>query len=68
MENKDRTESNPPKPGGMRYFVTDDQIHEHQQRSISEILEWIESTNEFLYRFQSPEARQRWMQIRKGEF
>lgn len=52
---------------GYRYFVTDEQIREHQQRSVLEILEWIESTNEFLYRFQTPEARAYWMKIRKGE-
>lgn len=50
------------------YEVTDEQIREHQQRSVKEIFEWLESTNEFIYNLQTPEERERMMKIRRGEF
>ena len=53
---------------GFYYFVTDEQIREHQQRSVAEIFEWLESTLEFIYRFQTPEERERMHKIRRGEF
>jgi hypothetical protein len=63
MENKS------PKLSSDYYFnVTDDQIHEHQKRSVREILSWLETTNEFIYRMQTPEERKRMQLIRKGEF
>lgn len=53
---------------GFYYTVTDEQIREHQQRSVAEIFEWLESTLEFIYRFQTPEERERMHKIKKGEF
>ena len=53
---------------GFYYEVTDEQIKEHQQRSIIEILNWVESTAEFIYRFQTPEERERMKKIKNGEF
>ena len=53
---------------GFYYSVTDEQIREHQQRCVKEIFEWLESTNEFIYNIQTPEERERMMNIRKGEF
>lgn len=53
---------------GFYYHVTDEQIKEHQQRTVEEIFEWLESTNEFLAKFQTPEERERMLKIRKGEF
>ncbi|MEO8148414.1 MAG: hypothetical protein ABI723_12285 [Bacteroidia bacterium] len=53
---------------GFYYHVTDEQIKEHQQRTVEEIFEWLESTNEFLYKFQTAEERERMNKTRKGEF
>ena len=53
---------------GFYYSVTDEQIREHQQRSVKEIFEWLESTLEFIYRFQTPRERERMNKIRRGEF
>ncbi|CAN5463285.1 hypothetical protein BH11BAC1_BH11BAC1_02050 [soil metagenome] len=50
------------------YSVTDDQIREHQQRTVSEIFEWLNSTVDFIYRMQTPEERKRWQEIRNGEW
>lgn len=53
---------------GFYYTVTDEQIREHQQRSVKQIFEWLETTLEFIYKMQTPEERKRMNQIRKGEF
>ena len=44
---------------GFHYTVTDEQIREHQMRSIEEIFEWLEETNKFIYSIQTPEERER---------
>ena len=44
---------------GFHYTVTDEQIKEHQQRSIKEIFEWLENTSKFIYEMQTPEERER---------
>jgi hypothetical protein len=36
--------------------------------SDKEIFEWLESTNEFLWRFQTPVEKERMRKIRKGEY
>ena len=41
------------------YTVTDEQIREHQKRSVKEIMEWLEKTNKFIYAVQTPEERER---------
>lgn len=62
-------ENEKPKPQrGFYYHVTDEQIKEHQQRTVEQIFEWLESTNEFLYKFQTAEERERMHKIRRGEF
>ncbi len=53
---------------GFYYSVTDEQIRVHQQRSMKQIFEWLESTNEFIYLMQTPEERIRMTAIRKGVF
>lgn len=68
MEDRDRELLKQIGKRGYYYTVTDEQIREHQKRTPVEILDWIESTNEFLYKHQTPEAREAWMKIRKGEF
>jgi hypothetical protein len=44
---------------GFHYTVTDEQISEHQKRTIPEIFEWIESTMKFVSRIQTPEEKLR---------
>ncbi|HBX49949.1 MAG: hypothetical protein A2275_04220 [Bacteroidetes bacterium RIFOXYA12_FULL_35_11] len=44
---------------GFYYEVTEKQIEEHQKRSIEEILNWIESTNELIWMLQTEEERKR---------
>ena len=44
---------------GFHYTVTDEQIKEHQKRSVKEIFEWLEETNKFIYAMQTPEERER---------
>lgn len=43
---------------GFHYTVTDEQIKEHQKRSLKEIFEWLEKTNKFVYALQTPEERE----------
>jgi hypothetical protein len=47
------------KDKGYYYTVTQEQIKAHQKRSIKEIFAWIESTNRFVYKLQTPEERER---------
>lgn len=44
---------------GFYYDVTDEQVRQHQQRSIEEIFEWIETTSIFIWQIQTPEERRR---------
>ena len=44
---------------GFHYTVTDEQIREHQKRSVKEIFEWLEKTNKFIHSIQTPEERER---------
>ena len=44
---------------GFHYTVTDEQIQEHQKRSVEEILILLESTAKFIYEIQTPEERER---------
>lgn len=44
---------------GFNYTVTDEQIKEHQKRTVLEIFEWLENTNKFIYAVQTPEERER---------
>lgn len=44
---------------GFHYTVSEEQIREHQKRSIKEIFEWIEKTSKFIYSIQTPEERER---------
>ena len=43
---------------GFHYTVTDEQIREHQQRSLKDIFEWLEKTNKFVYALQTAEERE----------
>lgn len=44
---------------GFHYTVTEEQIAEHQKRSLKEIFEWLETTSKFIYQMQTPEERER---------
>ena len=44
---------------GFHYTVTDEQIKEHQQRSLMEVFEWLEKTSKFIDALQTPEERER---------
>jgi hypothetical protein len=44
---------------GFHYTVTDEQIKAHKQKSLEEILLWIEETSKFIYEIQTPEERLR---------
>jgi hypothetical protein len=52
---------------GFHYTVTDEQIKEHQKRSIEEIFEWLEKTNKFIYDMQTPEERARMRMMKNSE-
>lgn len=49
---------------GFHYTVTDEQIREHQKKSVEEIIEWVESTAKFIYEIQTPEERKRMKQAK----
>ncbi|MBA3662586.1 MAG: hypothetical protein H0W61_00045 [Bacteroidetes bacterium] len=44
---------------GFHYTVSDEQIKEHQKKTVEEIVNWVESTAKFIYDFQSPGERER---------
>lgn len=44
---------------GFHYTVTEEQIRQHQSRSLEEIFRWLEETNKFIYSVQTPEERER---------
>lgn len=44
---------------GFHYTVTDEQIKQHQKRSVEEILTWLEETSKFIHEVQTPEERER---------
>lgn len=49
---------------GFHYTVTEEQIKQHQQRSIAEIFEWLEETNKFIYNVQTEKERELMKKIR----
>lgn len=53
---------------GFYYTVSDDQIRQHQKRSFSEILNWLEEMNTFIYTLQTPLERERAVKIKNGDF
>ena len=53
---------------GFHYTVTDEQIREHQKRSLKEIFEWLEETNKLIYSLQTPEEREIARKIKNTAF
>jgi hypothetical protein len=49
------------------YFLTDEQIEKYKNLSSSQIFEWLETTNEFLYKCRTPEAKAFSAKLRRGE-
>lgn len=47
---------------GFHYTITDDQIKEHQKKSVEEIINWVGSTAKFIYDMQTPKERERMKQ------
>ena len=60
------TENNTPR--GFYYSVTDEQIAEHQRRTIPEIFQWLEETNLLISKMQTPQERERMKKIKAGTF
>ncbi|MEP7264831.1 MAG: hypothetical protein ABI772_10050 [Bacteroidota bacterium] len=52
---------------GFYYEVTDEQIKMHQSRSVEQVFNWLESTNQFLNMFMTSEEKERMNKIRKGD-
>ena len=52
---------------GFHYTVTDEQIREHQKRSVKEIFDWLEKTNKFIFALQTPEERILYRKIKNME-
>jgi hypothetical protein len=50
---------------GFYYEVTEEQVREHQKRSIKEILLWLHETNVFLSQVQTPEEKERMKKFRE---
>lgn len=42
---------------GFHYTVTDEQIHKHRKLTAGQVLDWLESTNKFIYELQTPAER-----------
>lgn len=55
------------KSGGVRYYVTDEQIREWEKVPVEERLRCLEEMNEFLYAVQDKETRACWEEFRRGE-
>ncbi len=51
---------------GFHYTVTDEQIQEHQKRSIKDIFDWLEKTNKFVFALQTPKEREMAKKIKNG--
>ncbi len=49
---------------GYKYFVTDEQIREHQKRTPEEIFRWLEEMNILMSQLQTPEERRRAFDIK----
>jgi len=52
---------------GFTYTVSDEQIEIHKKRSVLEIFQWLEETNKFLQKVQTPQERRRMLEV-KGKY
>ena len=53
------------KQKGFYHEVTEEQIKQHQKRSVEEILQWLHSANVFLNLIQTKEEKARMKALRK---
>jgi len=53
---------------GFSYTVTEEQIKDHQKRSIIEIFEWLEEMNKFLHAVQTPKERELMKTLKAKKF
>lgn len=51
---------------GFQYSISDEQVEAYSKLSVREKFAWLESINEFIYKFQTPEERER-MYLLKGK-
>lgn len=49
---------------GFHYTVSEEQIKEHQKRSVLDIFEWLEKTNKFIFETQTPEERKKMKMVK----
>lgn len=49
---------------GFHYTVSEEQIKEHQKRSVLDIFEWLEKTNKFIFEMQTPEERKKMKMVK----
>jgi hypothetical protein len=52
---------------GFRYLVDDDQLARFGSASVSQRLTWLEEMREFTWSAASPDTRERWQRLRRGE-
>ncbi|MFI5172446.1 MAG: hypothetical protein ACHQFW_08650 [Chitinophagales bacterium] len=52
---------------GFNYTVSDEQIEAYAKFTLKEKLNWLEKTNEFIYRFQTEEEKLRMREMRNKE-
>ena len=65
---KNKNKSTPRKQFEFTFTVSDEQIREHQQRTLFEVFEFLSSTLDFIFLMQTPEERKRWHEIGNGEW
>jgi hypothetical protein len=51
---------------GFKYFVSEEQVKIHQQRSVKEILQWLHETNYFLKNVQNDDEKNMMKQIKEN--
>jgi hypothetical protein len=52
---------------GFRYLVNDDQLARFGSASVAQRLTWLEEMREFTWSAATPETRERWLRLRRGD-
>ena len=55
------------KPGGFRYWVSDEQLRAYLALPLIERLRWVDEARRFTLAAQTPETRERMERLRRGE-
>ncbi len=53
--------------GGFRYLVEDAQLLRFQRATVAQRLTWLEEMRVFTWQAATPETRERWQRLRRGE-